>query len=89
MLTKSAPSREAGGYQYLTDVFEVVHVTSSPLTDQQALDDFPMVNRWFEHQNVRVTYITRREMESSDYKMMPFQYDPETKEVNPIVRSGA
>lgn len=74
--------REAGGYKYLNDKFEEIHLTSVPMTDREALEYFGIIDLWF--QSTSPKYILRRPIEGSKYEMMPFQYDPETGKVTRI-----
>lgn len=75
-------TREAGGYQYYDQYMELVHTTSSPLTDEEAFDHFRIVQLMFpREEDFKVKFIFRREMHETEYKMMPVTYDPETKEV--------
>lgn len=81
--------REAGGYQYLDDRFRIIHTTSVHCNDEEALDYFRIVALMFpSDSDFHVKYIMRREMHETTYKMLPYQYDPETKEVTPIERPG-
>lgn len=80
--------REAGGYQYLTDLLVVAHTTSVPMTDEEAVEYFPVVQLMFTDDTV-IQYITRREVLGHEYKMLPWQFDKEAWEVRPIVRSGS
>lgn len=81
-------TREAGAYQYLTDKFEVVHTTSAPLNDEEALAHFGLVQLMFpkEGPDFWVRYIMRREMHENEFKMMPWQFNKDVWEVFPIVR---
>lgn len=79
--------REAGGYQYLDDMFQVVWTTSVPRTDEFALRHFKNIQMM--HEDINVTYILRRSMHGSVYEMMPFKFDRtlgEEGEVIPIVQ---
>ena len=83
--SKNDIGREAGGYQYLNDRFEVVWTTSVPRTDEFALRHFKNIQMMNEDENV--CYIMRRAMHESDYKMMPWRFDRtlgEEGEVLPI-----
>ena len=80
-------TREAGGYKYLDENFVECHVTSVHATDEEALDYFRIVQLMFPRSpDFKVKYIMRREMHSFEYKMLPWYYDAETKEVRPIER---
>lgn len=76
-------AREAQSYQYLNDKFEVLTSTSIPLTDKEALEYFSIIQlQWWEDD---VTYITKRGFDPSDtYKMLPYRYDRDAKEVIPF-----
>ena len=76
--------REAGGYEYLDDKLQPVHLTSVPMTDEEALEYFGIVQLMFPTGEVNVTYITRREINGHEFKMMPWKFDKETWEVTPI-----
>lgn len=79
--------REAGGYQYLSATFEVVETTSVPMTDQEALEYFGIVQLMFPADpDLEVKYIMRREVMGTKYEMMPWIFDKETWEVSPIER---
>lgn len=81
--------REAGGYQYLTDKFEVVHTTSVPMTDDEALEYFGVVQLMFPADpDLWVRYIMRREINGHEFKMMPWQFNKDVWEVFPIVKPG-
>lgn len=82
------PVRDAGGYQYLSDEFKVVHTTSVPMNDEEAIDYFRIVQCMFPKDSVKVKYLTRREMNGHEYKMIPWQYDPDMKVVKQIVKSN-
>lgn len=75
--------REAGAYEYLSDTFEVLHVTSVPMTDQEALEYFSWVQTCFPEK--KPTFIQRRPLDGHTFEMMEFFYDAETKEVRPLV----
>lgn len=77
-----AVTREAGSYQFLTDGFIPVHITSVCVNDEEALDYFRIVQVWF--YDVNVKYVMRREMHGSEYKMIPWQFDREANAVKPI-----
>lgn len=83
--------REAGGYQYMDANFRVVHTTSVPMTDDEALGYFGIVQMMFPHESedFHVKYILRREVGGTEYKMMPYTFDKETWGVSDIVRSGS
>lgn len=81
--------REASGYQYLSDKFVVVHTTSVPMNDEEALEYFSVVQLMFPaHPDLWVRYITRRAIGDNAFQMMPFQYNKDVNEVFPIVRPG-
>lgn len=83
------PERDAGGYQYINDKFEVVHTTSVPMNDEEAFDYFRNVEQMNFNHETHVRYLTKRGLRDNDYKMLPFQYDSETKEVTPIAIPGS
>lgn len=74
--------REAAGYQYLNEKFEAIHITSVPMTDQEALEYFPIVAVWFN--DTAPKYVMKRGFDEHDYKLIPYQYDAESKEVSRI-----
>jgi hypothetical protein len=76
--------REAAAYQYLTPDFVVAHTTSVPMTDVEALEYFSIVELMFPGDEQVVKYITRKAVDSNEFKMMPWQFDLETWEVSPI-----
>lgn len=77
--------REAGGYQYLDDKFVPVHLTSVPMTDEEALDYFKIVSLMFPtYPNLWVRYITRREINGTEFKMMPYQFNKDLWQVFPL-----
>lgn len=63
--------REAGAYQFLTDKLEVVHTSSVPTTDKQALLHLKLVQCWFPSE--RVQYITKRNMNGREFTMLPVE----------------
>lgn len=71
-LTTEPPQREAGGYQYRDDRLDIIHNTSAPLTDAEALEYFAVVQSWFP--GCKVQYIERREMYKYVFEMMDYQY---------------
>jgi hypothetical protein len=77
-------TREAGAYQWLDENFQIVHQTSVCVNDEEACDYFRIVQVWFP--NVNLKYVMRRELRSSEFKMIPWQYDRETNAVTPIER---
>lgn len=79
-------TREAGGYKYLTEGFVEVYMTSVPMTDEEALEYFKIVQIMTGKTPVR--YIMRREMHNYVYAMLPWQYDNIAEEVLPIERPG-
>lgn len=82
--------REAAGYQYMNDKFVIVHTTSVPMTDQEALEYFGIVQLMFTADpDLWVRYIMRRDIGEQTFKMMPFQYNKDVREVFPIERPGA
>lgn len=82
--------REAGGYQYMSSEFKIVHTTSVPMTDDEALEYFGVVQLMFPSKpTLEVKYILRREINGTEYKMMPWKFDIATWEVTPIERSGS
>lgn len=87
--SKNDLGREAGGYQYLDENFQPVWLTSVPRTDEFALRHFKNIQLM--HPEVNVTYILRRAMHETEYKMMPFRFDRtlgKEGEVLPIVQNG-
>lgn len=76
------PVREAGGYQYYNEDMKLLHTTSVPKTDKEALAYFHDINRFFA--TSRVKYIWRRAMWQGDYLMMPYEFNRETEEVEII-----
>jgi hypothetical protein len=74
--------REAGAYEYLDEKFVVLHTTSVPMTDREALEYFPIVEQWFNEMTPK--YITKRAVDGHEFKMLPYTYDADTGEVTPI-----
>lgn len=74
--------REAGAYEYLSENFETLHSTSVPMTDKEALEYFSLIKVWFPLE--KPCYITRRELDGREFKMMPWRYDNETGRVEKI-----
>lgn len=82
--------REAGGYRYLDENFHHVHTTSVPLSDEEALEYFKIVQLMYPADpDYKVKYIMRREINGSEYHMMPFYFDKEKWEVFPIEQPGS
>jgi hypothetical protein len=78
--------REAQSYQYLTDKFEVLHHTSVPMNDVEALEYFGFVNTMY--LNAVATYITvKRFGEGEKYQMLPYIYDHDREEAVPLENS--
>lgn len=82
MIEDQVPVRDAAGYQYLNDKFELLHTTSVPVNDQEALEYFSFIKTWFFEESPK--YITRRELDSVDYKMMPYRYNDKTGKITRI-----
>lgn len=78
--------RERAGYQFLNLKFEVLHSTSMPMTDQEAYELIGMVEIW--HPSERVAYIWARDLDSTDYKMLPYAFNYETQKVEEIESSN-
>ena len=77
--------REAGGYQYLDANLHHVHTSSVPLTDEEALEYFKIVQLMFPADpDLVVKYIKKRELNGAVYDMMPFYFDKDKWEVYPI-----
>lgn len=74
--------REAAGYQYRDSSFQIIHTTSVPMTDQEALEYCSIVDAWF--LDVSPMYVEVRRLDSGHYKMLPYVYDAETREVAPL-----
>lgn len=82
-------TREAGAYKYLSDKFEVVHQTSAPLNDDEALGYFGIVQLMFQRDpDLWVRYILRRNLHEDEFKMMPWEFNKDVWEVLPIVRKS-
>lgn len=81
--------REALAYTYLTENFEELHTTSTPMTDEEAVEYFRLVHFWFPKDPPK--YITRKGLDPSDeaFHMMPWMYEAEYEAVIPIVRSSS
>lgn len=78
--------REAAGYQYRDANFNIIHTTSVPMTDKEALEYFSIVALWF---NKPPVYIEVRRFDTGKYKMLPFAYDAETREVTELAADPA
>lgn len=72
--------REAGAYEYLNESLMVLHTTSVPMTDAEALEYFSFVQEWFTTEKVK--FIQRRELDAAKFEMMDFFWDG--KEVRPL-----
>jgi hypothetical protein len=79
--------REAHGYEYYSDRFEPVHMTSVPMDDEEALDYFRIIDAIRFTEDIRVQYVYKRAWGESEYKMMPYQFNRETGQVLPIETS--
>lgn len=72
--------REAAAYQYLDEKFVVLHTTSMPLCDDDAVDTFRIVAIWFPNNPPR--YVLRKDFGSDEFKMIPWQYvEGEVKQI--------
>jgi hypothetical protein len=80
--------REALSYQYLDDKFVVIHITSVPMTDEEALEYFGLVDLMFPDE-VHPKYITRKGLTESTWSMMPYIYDHEANEYDTIEGAGS
>lgn len=77
--------REALSYEYLGPDMKPVHLTSVPMTDDEALGYCGIVELMFTGPGPHVKYIMRKALDGSR-AMMPWQFDAETWEVREIVR---
>lgn len=80
-------TREAGGYRYLDSSFQEITCTSVPMTDEEALEYFGIIQVQFPG-DVDVRFIMRRPMHEGEYELMPYYYDKDKGEVYPIERPG-
>lgn len=78
--------REALAYQYLGPDFVPVHTTSVPMTDDEALQYFGIVELMFVGEGPHAVYIMRKALDSMEFKMMPWTFDADKWEVEEIVR---
>lgn len=78
------PTREAAAYRYRDASFNIIHTTSVPMTNQEALEYFSVVAVWFDKPP---TYVESREFDSSKFTMLPFVYDADTREVTKLENS--
>lgn len=76
------PQREAAGYQYRDASFNVIHVTSIPATDEEAMDYCRIVAVWFNYKGD--VYVEARRFGEGKHKMIPFVYNTETREVKSL-----
>lgn len=65
--------REAGGYGFLNEKFDVLHYTSVPKDDEDAIGYSVLVAGWYPDQEVK--YIIRRELMEHKYKMIPYKFE--------------
>jgi hypothetical protein len=77
--------REAAAYQYMDEGFHVLHTTSMPLCDEDAVDTFRIVAIWFPDDLPR--YVLRKEFGEDTFHMIPGQYI--VGEVKEIERPGS
>lgn len=78
--------REAAAYRYLGPDFVPVHVTSVPMTDDEAIEYFGVVELMFVGPGPHAVYIMRKDLGSNDFHMLPWKFNNETWEVEEIVR---
>jgi len=64
-----------GGYRYRDEDLNIVHTTSAPQSDEQALHYFNLVTDWFK--DLKVRFIEKREPGSTEYHYMQFYFDGE------------
>lgn len=81
--------REASAYQYLGPDFVPIHQTSVPMTDDEALEYFGIVELMFTGEGPHAVYIMRKALDSAEFKMMPFRFDCVSWEVKEIVRPAS
>jgi hypothetical protein len=78
------PRFETSRYWYFDERFDLVDVSSAPVCDGQAVDEFTRVARL----GFRPVYIGKRNASESTPDLMPWRYDPATDEVEEIVRAS-
>ena len=72
MITKTKPTRKAGGYRYRDKNFNVLHTTSLPTSDKEALLYFARVSGWF--RSVDARYLERREVGGWEFQFIPVEF---------------
>ena len=73
-------SNPGPAYRYRDADLNVIHTTSAPKDDTQALNYFGLVSDWFK--NLRVVFIEKRDVGSTEYHFMQYEFDG--KEARPL-----
>lgn len=78
--------RTAASYRFYDASLKEVHTTSVPVNDEEALEYFGIVSVWFDDRD-QPRYLSRRSFDSGDFKMLPYEYNYMTGEVQELNRS--
>ena len=76
---------QPSSYTYYDSDAQVLHVTSVPLCDDEALDKFTQVADWFP--NCHPTWLAVKRP-GEKLAMLPFTYDRDTDYLTEVVRNG-
>lgn len=68
-------------YRYRDADLNIVHTTSAPKDDTQALHYFGLVSDWFK--DLQIVFIEKRDTGSTEYHFMQYEFDG--KEVRSLV----
>lgn len=74
-------------YTYYNEAFEAIHVTSAPLCDQQAIDEFTLVANY--GAGFVPVYLGARHQGEAVATMLPVKYNKADDTVEEIVRAKA
>lgn len=63
-------------YQYYDEKLKIIHVTQTPLCDEQAIDEFTKVTEF--GSQYKPVYLAVKRRGESQFEMIPVQYDQAT-----------
>lgn len=63
-------TRERAGYQWFSETFQLLHTSSAPMNDEEAIAYSSIVEIW--SRNHKVKYLWGRDLDEYVYKMLPY-----------------
>jgi hypothetical protein len=73
------PRWQPSNYQYFDEKLTILHITSAPKCDDEAIDMFSTVANWFPTRTPK--WIQVKRPGESKFETLPVEYDAETDEV--------